>query len=866
MHRSAPRGLVLFLICALFGTVADAESDALPQQFLDVLAPRPLGPANMSGRITAVAVVEGRPATQYIAAASGGVWTTVNNGAAWIPVFDDQPVASIGDVAVAPSNPDVVWVGTGEANARNSVSRGDGVYQSTDGGKTWKNTGLRDSYHIARVVIHPKNPEIVFVAALGHVFGPNKERGLYRTDDGGKTWRQILFINEDTGFIDLAMDPADPDTLYAAAYHVRRDGFANGNPAQQFSADAGLFKTDDGGKTWNRMTKGLPKGAYGRCGLSVYRKDPRIVYAVVSTDKTNIRNMPGQPPKTDDQPETGGIFRSGDRGETWTKVNDLCPRPFYFGQIRVDPNDDQRLYVAGVPLFASTDGGKTFRDDAAGAIHGDHHALWIDPANSDHLILGTDGGLYFSYDRSAHWEHLQNLPIGQFYAIGLDTRKPYRVYGGLQDNGSWGGPSRTRNADGVTVADWFRIFGADGFYCQADPNDVDTVYCEGQYGMLRRVNVRLGGEIDIAPQPPDKQTPAYRFNWNSPILISPHNSQTVYYGGNFVFKSVSRGDRWETISPDVTRGKPGPSDDRGHTVTTLAESPLKAGILWAGTDDGRILVTRKGGAEWRDVSARVPGSPTERSISRVECSPFDEGTAFVAVDRHRYDDPAPYLYKTEDFGLSWKKLSDKLPDRGHVYVVRTDARNRDLLFVGTEFGLFISIDGGASWTPMLKGLPPVAVYDLAVHPRDRELVIATHGRGLYVMDAAPLEQLSVKALAEPMHLFDVKPATEFQYRNGRGLDPNTNYVAPNPPYGATVYYYLQNKVAGPVQIQIADAQGGVVAELTGDGEPGLHAVQWELRPTPAGAAETMGPTGEYALRITIGDETATSKARIDAEE
>jgi photosystem II stability/assembly factor-like uncharacterized protein len=838
----------------------------LPQQFLDVLAPRPLGPANMSGRITAIAVVESRPSTLYVAAASGGVWKTVNNGAAWTPIFDDQPVASIGDVAVAPSNPEVVWAGTGEANARNSVSRGDGVYKSIDGGKTWKNMGLRDSYHIARVVIHPKNPDIVFVAALGHVFGPNKTRGLYRTDDGGKSWRQVLFINEDVGFIDLAMDPGDPDTLYAAAYHVRRDGFAGGNPASQFSADAGLFKTADGGKTWNRMTKGLPNRPYGRCGLSVYRKDPRIVYAVVATDKTNLRNMPGQPSKTDDQPESGGTFRSNDRGETWTKVNDLCPRPFYFGQVRVDPNDDQRIYVAGVPLFASADAGKTFRNDAAAGIHGDHHALWIDPADSDHLILGTDGGLYFSYDRAAHWEHLQNLPIDQFYAVGLDMRKPYRVYGGLQDNGSWGGPSRTRNADGVTVADWFRIFGADGFYCQPDPNDVDTVYCEGQYGMLRRVNVRLGGEVDITPQPPDKQTPAYRFNWNSPILLSPHNSQTIYYGGNFVFKSVNRGDRWETISPDVTRGKPGPSDDRGHTITTLAESPLKAGLLWTGTDDGRVLITRNGGLEWRDVSVRIPGSPTERSISRVECSPFAEGTALVAVDRHRYDDPAPYLYKTEDFGATWMALSDALPDRGHIHVVRTDARNRDLLFVGTEFGLFISIDAGASWTQVHKGLPPVAVHDLAVHPRDRELVIATHGRGLYVLDAAPLEQLSVRALAEPLHLFDVKAATKFQYRNGRGLDPNTNYVAPNPPYGTTVYYYLKDKVAGPVQIQIANAQGGVVAELTGGGEPGLHSVQWELQPTPMGRSESMVPTGEYAVRVKIGDQTAKSKARIDAEE
>ena len=863
MDRSALRGFVLCLSFTALSPLVHAEPDALPQQFLDALAPRPLGPGNMSGRVSAVAVVEARPATMYVGAASGGVWKTVNNGVTWTPIFDDQPVASIGDVAVAPSNPDVVWVGTGEANARNSVARGDGVYQTTDGGKTWRNRGLRDSYHIARVVIHPTNPDVVFVAVLGHVFGPNKERGLYKTDDGGKTWQRILYINEDTGFIDLAMDPGDPDTLYAAAYDVRRDGFAGGNPAQQFSADAGLFKTADGGKTWNRMTKGLPDRPYGRCGLSVCRKDSRVVYAIVSTDRTDLHNMPGQPPKDDAQPDTGGVFRSADRGETWAKVNDLCPRPFYFGQVRVDPNDAQRVYVAGVPLFASADGGKTFRNDAGGNAHNDHHALWIDPADSDHLVLGNDGGLYFTYDRGGHWQHLLNLPIDQYYEIGLDLRKPYRVYGGLQDNGTWGGPGRTRNGDGVTVADWSKIFGADGFYCQPDPNDPDTVYCEGQYGMLQRVNVHLGTDVEIAPQPP-KGASAYRFNWDSPLLVSPHNSQTIYYGGNCVFRSVNRGDRWDAISPDVTRGKPGPSDDHGHTVTTLAESPLRAGLLWAGTDDGRVLVTQNGGAGWKDVSSRVPGPPTERSISRVESSPFAEGTAFLAVDRHRYDDHAPYLYKTEDYGLSWKSLSDKLPESGHVHVVRADARNRDLLFVGTESGLFVSLDGGAAWAQVRKGLPPVAVHDLAIHPRDRELVIATHGRGLYVMDIALLEQLGTGTTAESLHLFDVKPATAYQNRAGRGLDPNTNYTAPNPPYGATIWYYVKERTAA-VQVQIADAQGAAVTDLKGDGEPGLHAVQWELQSTTPGAEGAVA-AGDYIVRVKAGDLTATKKVHVETEE
>ncbi len=595
---------------------------------------------------------------------------------------------------------------------------------------------------------------------------------------------------------------------------------------------------------------------------------------MISTDKTDIHNVPGQPPKSGDQPETGGVFRSADRGESWVKVNDLCPRPFYFGQIRVDPNNDQRVYVAGVPLYASDDGGKTFHGGAGGA-HGDNHALWIDPADSDHMILGTDGGLYFSYDRAAHWEHLENLPIAQFYAVGLDTRKPYRVYGGLQDNGSWGGHSRTQNSDGIGVADWFKIFGADGFYCQADPDDPDTVYCEGQYGFLHRINVRLGGEADIAPRPPPpasflgqkaERPSTYRFNWESPILISPHDPKTIYYGGNFVFKSVDRGDHWTILSPDATRGPPGPSADRGHTITTLAESPLRAGVLWAGSDDGRVLVTRNGGAEWRESTNRLPGSPTERSISRIECSPFAEGTAFAAVDRHRYDDDDPYLYKTEDYGHTWVSLADGLPPGGSVDVVRADDRNPDLLFVGTEFGLFISINGGASWTQLHKGLPPVEVDDLAVQPRDRELVIATHGRGLYVMDIAPLEQLKPEVFSEPLHLFEVKPATAFRYRNGRELDPNTHYVAPNPPFGATIYYLLKEKAAGPVLVRITDAHGAVVAELKGEGAAGLHEVQWELRSNQKGADGGLAAPGDYAVRVSAGPLAGEKIIRVEAEE
>jgi photosystem II stability/assembly factor-like uncharacterized protein len=853
--------LPVLLVCS---PLRAAERVELPASYLDQLVARPIGPANPGGRVAAIAVVEGKPSTLYVAAASGGLWKTVNNGTTWTPVFEREATVSLGEVAVSKSNPDVVWVGTGEANARNSVSWGDGVYKSTDGGKTWKNMGLRDSEHIGRVVLHPKNPDVVYVAALGHLWGPNKERGIYKTTDGGETWKAVKQIDADTGFIDLAMAPDDPETLYAAAYRVRRDAFDGGNPATQFGADAGLYKTTDGGKTWTRLTRGLPDRPCGRCGIDVSRKDPNVVYAVVQTDRTDTSAMPGQPARTGERVETGGVFRSTDRGESWVKVNDLCPRPFYFGQVRVDPIDDQRVYVAGVTLFVSADGGKTFRPDAAPETHADHHALWIDPADPQHLIMGTDGGVYFSYDRGARCEHVQNLPIGQFYGIACDQRKPYRVFGGLQDNGSWGGPSRTFSREGITLADWFRVLSADGYQCQCDPADPDTVYAESQWGGLRRIDLHAGSAADIKPRPDKRDDSAYRFNWSSPILVSPHNAKTVYFGGNHVFKSVNRGDIWETISPDLTKGEPGPNKYAGHTITTLAESPVKAGVLWAGTDDGNLQVSKNGGRDWTDVSAKVPSVPADRWITRVECSPFAEGTAFVTIDRHRNDDRAPYVFMTDDYGATWKSIAANLPAQGPAHVIRADSRNRDLLYLGTEFGLFVSVNAGASWQPVHGGLPTVAVHDLVVHPRDRDLVIATHGRSIYIMDVAPLQEVNAKTLAAPAYLFDVKPATAYQTRGAHGLGQGKNYLAPNPPFGATVYFALKEKPTEPVVVTITDALGKTVAELKGTTDAGLQKVQWGLR--AGGRQEGFVPAGDYVARLKVGDQTLQKKFRVESGE
>ncbi len=863
IHHSS---FILFLLaCA---PVRAGEAAGVPAAWLEPLTARPLGPPNMGGRITSVAVVESRPATLYAGAASGGLWKTVNNGITWTPAFERR--AAIGAVAVAPSNPDVIWVGTGEANARNSVSWGDGVYRSEDGGKTWQHRGLRETHHVGRVIIHPKDPDTVYVAVLGHLWGPNKERGVFKTADGGKTWEHVLALDEETGCIDLVMDPADPEILYAAAYRVRRGPFSGGNPAVQFSPAAGLYRTRDGGREWTRLTIGLPTRPLGRCGLDVCRKDPRVLYAVIQTDKTNIKTTPGQAANPDSNPETGGVFCSRDRGDSWVKVNDLCPRPFYFGQVRADPRDDRFVYVLGISLHVSRDGGRTFKNDGAPGAHADHHALWIDPADPEHLVLGGDGGVYFSYDRGATWEHLRNLPVAQFYAAAVDLRKPYRVYGGLQDNGTWGGPSRTRNDEGITLADWQRFLGADGFFCQVDPADPDTLYAEGQYGMLRRINMRTGLETDIRPTPPTPQSPAYRFNWSAPLILSPHNPRTVYYGGNHLFRSVDRGDHWEVVSPDLTHGKPGVSPDQGHTLTAIAESPVKPGVLWAGSDDGRVLVSRNGGVEWTDASARIPDVPPERHISRIECSPAAAGTAWLAIDRHRQDDRAPYIFRTDDYGLHWKPLVGNLPREGSVYVLRASARNRDLLFAGTEHGLFVSLDGGETWQPLGKGLPPVPVHDLVLHPRDRELVVATHGRGLYVLDAAPLEEMTPVVRSAAAHLFEVKPATAFEVRYGRGLTGGKIYAAPNPPYGATLWYSLKEKTAAPVRVVILDVLGRTLAEMPGSSEAGLRAVQWNLR-GGAGVDLSRGarlvPPGDYAARLYVaGQLIAARKFRVEAEE
>ena len=816
--------------------------------FLNVMPARNIGPANMGGRIVDISVAESNPKIIFVAAATGGVWKSVNSGDTWVPVFEREGTASIGAVAAAPSNPNVIYVGTGEGNPRNSVSSGDGVYKSIDGGRSWEHVGLTETRQIDRIVVHPKNPDVVYVAAIGHFWGPNPERGLYKSSDGGRTWQKSKYIDENTGFVDVTMDPTDPQTLYASTYHVRRDGFSGGNPAVQTGPDTGLYKTTDGGKNWAKMTTGLPDRPLGRCGLAISRKNPNVVFAVVQTDKTAVTTA-GQAPKPGDIVETGGVFRSVDKGATWKKLNDLCPRPFYYGQIRIDPNDDQRVYVLGVGFFVSTDGGKSFASTRTGA-HPDHHALWIDPKDSNHLILGNDGGLYVSKDRAKTFEPVRAMAIGQFYGVAADMRTPYRVYGGLQDNGSWGGPSATQSSEGITLADWKRVAGADGFQCAVDPTDPTIVYAEGQYGRLQRISLRGDRPLSKAIQPrAERGAPAYRFNWNSPLLLSPHDPKTVYFGGNFLFKSTDRGDRWEAISPDLTRGKPGASTNFDHTLTAIAESPVMAGILWAGSDDGRLHVTRDGGKTWTDLSKNIPNVPQARTIARIECSHFDAGTAFVAIDRHRNDDLRPYLFKTTDFGATWVPIANNLPSDEAVNVIRESSKNKNLLFAGTDVGLYVSLDGGAEWYHY-RGLPTVPVHDLLIHPRDRDLIIGTHGRSIYVMDVAPLEELTEKIRKSSVHMFAVKPATLFEYRKSETPVPAGQYKGANPPFGAAVSYYLRSAPASPVTLTVQDASGTTIATLSGAREAGYHRAIWNLR-----ASNKLVEPGEYEVTLTVDGKT-----------
>ena len=899
------RLLLVFFVCCLveMGTVPFSQGQqSLTSATVGALHFRTIGPAAMSGRIVDIAVVESNTDTYYAASATGGLWKTTDNGTTFTPLFDHESVPSIGCVTVSQSTPNIVWVGTGEATNRQSSGWGDGVYKSTDAGLTWTNMGLKDSEHIARILVHPTNPDIVYVAALGHLWGPNTERGLFKSIDGGRTWKPSLRINEDTGVTDIAIDSLDPNILYAAAYQRRRRayGFNGGGPG------SALYKSTDAGEHWTKLTRGLPTGDYGRIGISVYRKDPHIVYASI---EQGLRYNAS----TAYEQRKAGIYRSEDKGESWTFMSDWNPRPDYSSQIRVDPNDDKRIYV--VEYSYSDDGGKTFVHPRQ-SLHGDDRLVWIDPHDSRHLLKGDDGGLGVSYDRGVKWIYVTSLPVSQWYHVAVDMRKPYWVYGGLQDNGCWRGPSATYYTSGILNDDWIRTCGGDGFKSVADPDDNTTFYSESQYLGLVRNNSITNEERDIRPDAkqgaiqerrnwtvwgkpgatdPELGNAIAPANWDGPYILSSHDSKTLYAGTNRLWKSTNRGDSWTQLG-DMTTGVDRstlrimgelPTDrtlalDDGipyyPTITEIAESPLEAGLLYVGTDDGNLQVTRDDGKHWANLTKRFPGLPETMWVSGIEASRHDAGTVYVSFDGHRSNDFANYLYRSKDFGNSWSSITGDLPANRVVHAVHEDPKNPNLIYVGTEHGLYLSADAGQHWLEMTGNLPHVPVNDFVIHPRDNDLVLATHGRGVWILDdITALQQLTPEVMSEAAHLFPSRAAEEIRYFNPQAHTGDMIFRGENPPAGALIDYYLALD-PGPTgtTLAILDAAGKQIAALKPTHTAGLNRVVWNLRydalPAPPPNEESGGRStpvpgpfvmpGEYTVRLTASGKTLEQKLRV----
>lgn len=826
----------------------------------------------MGGRIADIEAVPGNPNIVYVGTASGGVWKSKNGGVSWRPIFDSQDVSSIGDIALEPENHDVVYVGTGESNVRNSVSFGRGVYKSTDGGETWRHMGLDETEHISRIVINPRQPNIVYAGALGHAFGPNKERGVFMSKDGGETWDKVLYKDERHGVSDMDIDYQNPNIVYAALWLFERKPwtFASG------SEEGGVYKSVDGGRTWKKLTRGLPK-LVGRIGVKVSRSNPDVVYVIAEYRE-------------------GTLYRSDDRGETFSLVSkdvDIVSRGFYYTDLRIDPADENRVYAVSSRLFLSVDAGKNFKRISP-STHVDFHALWIDPLDPSRMWQGQDGGVAVSYDRGETWEYVNNFPICQFYQVYADNRQPfYFVGGGLQDNGTWYGPSRSRDTFGILNDDWRMISFGDGFHIVVHPEDSDLFLSESQGGNVMRTNMRTREQQSVSPQPRRADGAAvsslkYRFNWNTPIIASPHDPKIVYVGANVVFKSADFGTSWQVISPDLTTNDPEKQKSAGGpawpenttaeyhcTVISLAESPIQPGVLWAGTDDGNLHVSVNGGETWKNVIENVPEVSRFSPVSHIEPSLSSAGVATCSFDRHMFDDFRPYVFKTNDFGRTWNNISGNLPDKAYVWVIREDPKNPDILYAGTELGLFASFSGGKNWIKLhMKNLPTVSVHDILIHPKENDLILGTHGRGMWVMDdISSLQEMKPEVLAGPAHLFSIRPALRHAMKPVRYGIGDKVFRGTNPSYGALVTYYLKEKIdkKQAVRMEILDKSGKVIRELKNlPQEAGLGRVSWDLRaegPRPRREVRAeedfffRGPRGpqvlpgNYTVRLSVNEQT-----------
>ncbi|MFC2160884.1 hypothetical protein ACFLRX_04450 [Acidobacteriota bacterium] len=834
---------------------------------------RNIGPSNMMGRISALDALDKDWRVVLVGSASGGVFKSVNAGVTWTPIFDKYGSGSIGDVAFFQGNPEIIWVGTGEANNRNSSGWGDGIYKSIDGGTTFTNMGLKETHQIARLATHPTDPNIVYVAAVGHLWGYSGTRGLFRTTDGGKTWEKLsngLPSDEKTGCTEIKMHPTDPNIIYCAMYHRLRQPWTFYSGSQT----GGIFKSEDGGDSWRKLTQGLPAGEIGRIGIDIYTSNPQIIVASVeASDRLpDDLNIPGP-----------GVYRSDDSGETWRYLLRHTSRPMYHGRIAINPSDENLIYVIARDFRFSNDGGKTFGRKPWGGAGGDDHDLWISPMDKNVFYTASDQGAHLTVDGGESFTSFNNMAIAQYYAIGVDMRDPYWVYGGMQDIGGFGGPSNSRDRQGILIDHNIEVNGGDGFHMQVDPTDWRTVYTVCHVGGIGRINMETRETTLISPRPenivnykdvydpdfPEKPIeysiypgehwlwrassrssysnilpPQFRFNWSSPLIISPNNPRTIYVGGNYLFKSVNRGDTWRIISPDLTTNDPGKrnSSDSGgltHEVTgaenhctiiSIAESPLNASVIWTGADDGSIRVTRNSGAQWMDARKNISGVPQGLWCSRVEASHFKEGTAYVTFDGHRSDNFKPYVFKTDDFGLTWTDISGNLPDGQSLYVVKEDFKNRNLLFVGSEFACFSTIDGGKSWFRMDSNMPTVAFHDLVIHPRDADLVAGTHGRSIWILDdITPLQQLTPEVRESDVFLFNNRIVTKWLNVSIGRQSSFTKFRGENPPRGARVHFWLKTAPQDKVEITIEDLLGKYKSEMTVTGKPGINQANWNMR-------------------------------------
>lgn len=848
---------------------------------LSGLGARNLGPAVMSGRVSALAArnADGKT-TLFVGAASGGVWRSLDGGTTFKPVFDQAPVQSIGAIAIDPTRPETIWVGTGESWVRNSVSAGDGVYKSTDGGATWTNVGLAGTERVSRILVHPRNGEVVWVCAPGRLWSDDAQRGLFKTTDGGKTWAQVLKgPNLSTGCSGLAMDPADPEVLIAGLWDFRRKGwtFRSGGEGPDAPSGSGLYRTADGGRSWTALAAathpGLPPPPWGRVEVAIAPSDGKVVYALI-------------------EGRNSGLYRSSDGGATWEardKSQGMVWRPFYFARLVVDPRNAERVFKAAGGLIVSDDGGRSF-SYAGGGGHGDWHDLWIDPDNTRRIFGGDDGGLWSSLDGGSRWWKLDNLPIAQFYHVAVDDKDPYQVYGGLQDNSSWVGPSAYPG--GITSSRWENLYGGDGFWVLPDPTDPEAVYAESQGGYLGRVDRRTLASRDLQPKalPGEK----LRFNWNTPLHLSPNEKGTLYLGAQLLFRTRDRGETWERISPDLTTNDPArqqqersggitvdnSSAEMHTTLYSISESPLDSKTTWAGTDDGNLQLTRDGGKVWTNVAPNVPGLPARSWVSWVEAGRHAPGTAWAAFDRHMDGDPAPWVFRTADFGKTWTRIAAPAQGvRGWAHCIKEDPVKPQLLYLGTEAGLWISADGGKAWAAFKGGdFPAVAVRELQVHPREHDLVIATHGRGLWIVDdLTPLRALGPEVLAKELALLPGRPAQQRMPASGGWVNGDAAFVAMNPAGGAVITYYQRTRhLFGPIALEVFDAAGKLVDTLTATKRRGLNRVTWSMRlppprvPRAASAAfgSAQGPRvlpGTYTVRLTKGGQVAEAKLEVTGD-